>query len=325
MITSRIYNRREIEAWIFRNLLIVARFFLLSCILGSGFAFQTDFAYNPKGGSLLHSKLTISSSYSDDWLLSFHNQAQNEKQSTTESLALWNAEQKQDQKDILEWQESFQRNGFADFTPPMSAGLNCLMIGGNVESNPRQPQESSNLQTLWNPKLPWEEESGAEITSLGVISSSDNQIELLRTKSNGLGPGPVSIDTYLVSPGVPINTDPTVSTKIRANDGKRAAVYDCIVDQGLMGAILNSEDTVRELLLEAAVALREHGIYVLVTQRLSNETKGLLEKMSIEAGLEWSFELDGISNDGSQVSVARRFNTGKMPKIGKLSRFQPEF
>jgi hypothetical protein len=120
-----------------------------------------------------------------------------------------------------------------------------------------------------------------------------------------------------------MNNDPSESQKIRVNGGKDAAVYDCIVDQGLMRAVLDHEEIVRELLLEAAVALREHGIYVLVTKTLSAETKALLEQHSIEAGFEWNFELDGISDDASQVSVARRFNTGKMPKIGKLSRFQP--
>ena len=98
------------------------------------------------------------------------------------------------------------------------------------------------------------------------------------------------------------------------------------MDQGLLGAVLltdNNEETVRELLLEASLALREHGIYVLNTQKISPKTIELLESYSQEAGLEWLFNLDGISDDNAQVSVARRFNTGAMPKIGKLSGFQP--
>jgi hypothetical protein len=290
-------------------------------------AFQIQPLYNVRGSVLCHSKLTNSPSYSDDWLLGFHNQAQNEKQVTTDSLAVWNSVQQQEQQDILEWQESFQRNGFADFTPPMSAGLNCLMVGGNIDNSRQQPQESNSQETVGITKLPWEEQSEAAITSLRVVPPLGDDDANNNVKGGSLtarASGPDRIGTSLVSSrAAPYIDDPSVSTKIRVNKGKDASVYDCIVDQGLMGAVLNNEETVRELLSEAAIALREHGIYVLVTQILSDETKALLEKHSIEAGLEWNFELDGISNDGSQVSVARRFNTGTMPKIGKLSRFQP--
>lgn len=292
-------------------------------------AFQIQPLYNVRGSVLCHSKLTNSPSYSDDWLLGFHNQAQNDKQLMTDSLAVWNSVQQQEQQDILEWQESFQRNGFADFTPPMSAGLNCLMVGGNIDNSRQQPQESNSQETVGITKLPWEEQSEAAITSLRVVPPLGDDDANNNVKGGNLTArtsGTARIGTSLVSsrsvPSMDID-DPSVSTKIRVNKTKHASVYDCIVDQGLMGAVLNNEETVRELLSEAAVALREHGIYVLVTQILSDETKAVLEKYSIEAGLEWNFELDGISNDGSQVSVARRFNNGTMPKIGKLSRFQP--
>ena len=36
---------------------------------------------------------------------------------------------------------------------------------------------------------------------------------------------------------------------------KVAAVYDCIVDQGLLGSVLDDPSQVRSLLLEAATAL----------------------------------------------------------------------
>jgi hypothetical protein len=309
---------------------MISRFHWGLGFLSSVVAFRLERPFSGRRDILCHSKLEKSSSYSDDWLLGFHNQAQNEKQLVTDSLAVWNAELQQEQSDILEWQESFQRNGLADFTPPMSAGLNCLMVGGDINTDRQQPQpQPSPPISLGSTKLPWEEQPEADITSLRVIRSYDNgSVVQDGTKPVGMtqiNAGSATFDTYLVSSPSrgAMNNDPSESQKIRVNGGKDAAVYDCIVDQGLMRAVLDHEEIVRELLLEAAVALREHGIYVLVTKTLSAETKALLEQHSIEAGFEWNFELDGISDDASQVSVARRFNTGKMPKIGKLSRFQP--
>ncbi len=265
------------------------------------------------------SKTSQSPSYSDDWLLGFHNNAQNEMQLITNSLAIWNAEQQKEQQDILEWQDSFRRNGFADFTPPMSAGLNCLMIGGDIDNTQNQQAMSPTGRFYDTTKLPWEEEPEADITSLRIVSSSKSGSNEVSRSG-----GSLAVSTTLVSlpTGDTTNKEPSHSTKIRPNRQK-AAVYDCIVDQGLMGAVVNDETSIQELLLEAAMALREHGIYVLVSRTLSDQTKGLLRKLSIEAGLEWEFELDGISDEVSQVSVARRFCTGKMPVMGKLSRFQP--
>lgn len=125
-----------------------------------------------------------------------------------------------------------------------------------------------------------------------------------------------------------------------------SSVYDCIVDQGLMDSVLalqqqheqqpnqhdgsfqsendkDNADVVREWVLEAATAIREHGIYVLVTTKahLPSRVQQLLSDLGEEAGLEWHFELDGISNDQQVVSVARRYCTGAMPKVGKLSRY----
>jgi hypothetical protein len=246
----------------------------------------------------------------------------------TDSLALWNAEQQQEQNEILEWQESFLRNGLADFTPPMSSGLNCLMVGEDIDATRQQSQQSKSPKTFGNTKLPWESVPEADITSLRVITPTKKGTEKPSNAPYGKikkrDANTASVDTVLVSERPRMETNnPTESSKIRVDSASIASVYDCFVDQGLMAAVLNDKDTVRELLLEAALALREHGIYVLVTQTLSDDTKVLLEEFSIEAGFEWNFELDGISNDASQVSVARRFNTGKMPKVGKLSRFQP--
>lgn len=292
---------------------------------------------NDKGwdGDKVVPRSSVGSGYNNNWLMFFHNKSQNEKQSTTNNLATWNEELQQQQQGeyekIIEWQDSFHRNGLSDFCPPMSASLNCLMVGNKGDD------ESSSTQ------LPWEEEAEAEITSLRVLveqkgTNEQNQqqdvdtVEIDTSSSSSAAAGAPIVRTSLVAP-----PHSSSSSAAAIPQNTKAAVYDCIVDHGLLEAVIglgiddsssssSNQQAVRDLVFEAATAIREHGIYVLVTQTgLSPATKQLLENASLEAGLEWAFELDGISDDHQQqfVSVARRFNTGVMPKVGKLSRFQP--
>jgi len=314
-------------------------------------------------------------SYSDNWLLNFHNWDQSEKQLVTNSLAAWNEEIRNEQATIIEWQDSFQRNDLADFTPPMSNGLNCLMIGDDFDMF-----NDGSLRV----KLPWEEEPEAQITSLRVLEESvvdipkedsiteiteqrqrtvgieetnedikDNDDEIIITvnddddtkdayqSENGVstavavlaegstgGKNGGMVRTELVRSAPTVTKSSASSSAIRVQDSnKQAAVYDCIVDQGLMDRILaleNSDETVRELMEEAAVAIKDLGIYVLVTKVLTEDSRRVLEEYGLKAGLEWQFELDGISDDTQVVSVARRFCTGEMPKVGRLSRYQPQ-
>ena len=182
--------------------------------------------------SLKDSKLINGPSYSDDWLLGFHNKAQDEKQLVTNSLSLWNEEQQREQQNILDWQESFQRNGYADFTPPMSAGLNCLMVGGDIDTSYQQQQRQSGETNQPSPregrvlradKLPWEEQAEAAITSMRVVPS----VEKERKGGDLANSHAPSLDTVLVSmpSGADVGNDPAASTKLRVGV-KKAAVYD---------------------------------------------------------------------------------------------------
>lgn len=282
-------------------------------------------------------------SYSDNWLLNFHNWDQSEKQLVTNSLAKWNEEIRNEQATIIEWQDSFQRNDLADFTPPMSNGLNCLMVGedfGVVNDD-----DDGNGRV----KLPWEEESGAQITTLRVLEESvvddtpekgglviestkvseiPTETAITTSGQSIAGTNGGRIQTELVPYVSTTTTTPSGSSSaiVAQDPNKQAASYDCIVDQGLLDRILpleNSHETVHELLEEAAIAIKDLGIYVLVTKELTEESRKILDDYGLKAGLEWQFELDGISDDTQVVSVARRFCTGEMPKVGRLSRYQP--
>jgi len=308
-----------------------------------------------------NAKIAQAPSYSDNWLLNFHLWDQSEKQLVTNSLTVWNEVIRDQQATIIEWQDSFQRNDLADFTPPMSNGMNCLMVGDGFD----EVDDRDGNRRL---KLPWEEEPEAQITSLRVLEESvesigeiadetgsiasmdeDNQSDevvitidtdndnedkdisksIVSSTESGrstTGTNGAMIRTELVAPDS--ETASSSSSAIRAQDANRqAAAYDCIVDQGLMDRILaleNSDQTVRELLEEAAIAIKDLGIYVLVTKELTDDSRRILEDYGLKAGLEWQFELDGISDDTQVVSVARRFCTGEMPPVGRLSRYQPE-
>mmetsp|Transcript_17969 Transcript_17969/g.41231 ORF Transcript_17969/g.41231 Transcript_17969/m.41231 type:complete len:302 (-) Transcript_17969:75-980(-) len=295
--------------------------------------------------------------------------------------AAWNEEIHSEQATIIEWQDSFQRNDLADFTPPMSNGLNCLMVGGDFDV---YEDETDGTRRL---KLPWEDIPEAQITSLRVLEESiatsvmvvdddenddenesesestggeidedtiitidaindgddasgrkDVSLSTVPAKKVGQTNGELVVRTELVSLATATtaydqnNQNKSRKTAIRSKDpNKPAATYDCIVDQGLMDRVLAldnnnnnlKEKTVRELLEEASVAMKEFGIYVLVTKTLTEDSRRLLEQYGLESGFEWQFELDGISDETQVVSVARRFNTGEMPKVGRLSRYQP--
>ncbi len=303
-------------------------------------------------------KIAEKASYSDNWLMNFHLWDQSEKQLITNSLTAWNEVIRDQQATIIEWQDSFQRNDLADFTPPMSNGLNCLMVGDGFDV----VNDNDGNKRL---KLPWEEEPEAQITSLRVLpesvadtrdsveeiidksestvpingeddeviitidSGDDNDDEVVSLAKSGRstsGTNGAMIRTELVAPDSA--TASSSSSAIRSMDANRqAAAYDCIVDQGLMDRILvleNSHETIRDLLEEAAIAIADLGIYVLITKELTEDSRKILQEYGLKAGLEWQFELDGISDDTQVVSVARRFCTGEMPKVGRLSRYQPE-
>jgi hypothetical protein len=306
-------------------------------------------------------------SYSDNFLLDFHNQAQTEKQSTTNSLKLYNSLLQQEQAQISEWKDSFDRNGFADFTPPMTDGLNCLMVGDGVFSTANTKTTSSNnndddrcsssemtrntAPTAGIMKLPWEEERGAHITAMEVVRVDPNSdLQSVTTASRSL-PTSSSSSSEITFDTRPITTngdgpqsndddndEPLNSRRMMVSDPNRpASVYDCIVDQGLMDSVLSvaatttpyhegtpctsNTEALEELIFEAATAIREHGIYVLVTSKsnLSQDVRKLLDELGRDVGLEWMFELDGISDDDRVVSVARRYCTGAMPPVGKLA------
>ena len=183
------------------------------------------------------------------------------------------------------------------------------LLNGAAEQQQQQEENTSSPRML-----PWELEAQAQITALRLLGAGSE---------DGDPDNDDSIRTEIVF--TPNADSLMVHAPLTTSSKQRDPEYDCIVDRGLMNALLKlsggdaSVATVQDLLHEATAALREHGIYVVTTQQaLSPEQKLQLERCS--PGLEWQFDLDGISDQQTVVSVGRRYCTDSMPSVGRLSR-----
>ena len=75
------------------------------------------------------------------------------------------------------------------------------------------------------------------------------------------------------------------------------------------------------ILQEATRVLKEHGIYVIVTQEpIPLHVQEYLLQVGDVIGLQWQFGLDGLSGDEQSISVARKYFTGELPSFGKLAK-----
>jgi len=197
--------------------------------------------------------------------------------------------------------------------------MNCLLVGEKDTEEDgslllQQPQnENTNSPKMM--MLPWELEAQAQITALRLLGAGEEDGDPDNDNDSGIRTEMVYTPSADDSPMVHAST----------SSQQRDPEYDCIVDRGLMNALLKLSGgdatvaTVQDLLHEATAALREHGIYVITTQQaLSREQKQQLERGS--PGLEWQFELDGISDPQTVVSVGRRYCTESMPAVGRLAR-----
>lgn len=225
--------------------------------------------------------------------------------------------------DWKEWHYSFSRNGFTDYLPQFSAHLSCLIVGGADSGK--------------SSRLPWQEEPKAKITNLLLHGGNGSRRPQYAGKI-GLRPAVneeveaqgLSMDSTLLSQLVARITAPLA----QFDDSGSQQDYDCILDRGLMNAIISSipphvsQDgpaaviELHALMQQASRAIREHGIYVAVTDRLLPEhAKEYLTVIGKAVGMQWKFDLDGISSDekGISVSVARKYFAGELPSFGHFS------
>ncbi|KAL7494058.1 hypothetical protein ACHAWT_002826 [Skeletonema menzelii] len=259
------------------------------------------------GGGRLSKK-----AYNDDALFQFHMMTQRQKirdysamDTYVNTESLWN----------LAWHDSFVRNGLADFVPPLTDGLSVLVVGnrfqgpdtvGEIEGTKDENQSS----TL------------AEINE-EAASGDDSSMETSLTQQ--------SQDSSCSFLAAVFNNDNAFDKDERSSSSSSSTeleftMYDCIMDKGVLADLCASADDdssrndyknkkdMARLLYEATKRIREMGVYVANTAPMSFETKEYLSKLGEYLGLQWEFDLDGISDDNLSVSVARKF--GSCPIIG---------
>ena len=244
-----------------------------------------------------------------------------------------------------EWHDSFMRNGFTDFVPPIIdlKSLKSLILDSSTLSN------QLNMIT--------EEEE------LKLLHDHHDHHDFFKEGDENpkirIGDAQVGIsDQHDLYEG---NSQKDDSEEVSLQKNRAAATslvhrpqYDIIFDPGLMNHILlalrNEDDrataasdeknttdmlVLEQLLGSTSQALREHGIYVMITNNpVSDKTKSYFIQMGRNLGMQWKFEFDGISkssspppppssscsNDGHRndrdgvfVSIARRYSTDVLP------------
>ncbi|KAL7529150.1 hypothetical protein ACHAXR_002816 [Thalassiosira sp. AJA248-18] len=203
--------------------------------------------------------------------------------------------------DWKEWQYSFSRNGLTDFLPQFSSHIDFLSIDiSTMEGQDPATAISSAIESSSSARLPWQYEDD---DSKAVTSSI--------TATN------IPVSTSLA------NTSASRSSTTDIDDKN---VFDCILDGGVMNGIVSSlPSTVTwhsrtgpaalldlvKLMQEANQSIREFGIYVAITETsIPDHAKGYLDAMGEVMGLEWNYDLDGLTNKDYSVSVARKYDAG---------------
>jgi len=214
-----------------------------------------------------------------------------------------------------EWQASFGRNGFTDFLPQFASHLDCLSLSidlGDGTVDDRRPA-----------RLPWQDDEAtsqiteALFTSLNEIrgASADAPSSIRNPEVHSVESVDLSITACLAQ------SDSQLAKGYRGEED-----YDCILDSGLLNSIvaaMPSEVTwhsqafpaglldLVELIHRATVHTREFGIYVALTDcPIPEYARSYLDSMGQVVGMEWTYDLDGISTKEKCVSVARKYFTG---------------
>ena len=209
-----------------------------------------------------------------------------------------------------EWHYSFSRNGLTDFLPQFSAHISCCLIGGGDDNSGNAGRSIAGTSQLGT-QLPWQVDSDAScsITHGGVADQSATA---------------TTSDAHLLHKSNTVLGNLATATTSMVESGEEG--FDCILDGGVMNAVVSSlPDTVtwhsragpqallelHNLMQEANAAIREFGIYVAITEGpVPNHAKEYLVAMGEVMGMQWKFELDGLSNEDYSVSVARKYFSG---------------
>lgn len=265
--------------------------------------------------------------YNDNALFNFHMMTQAQKirdysamDTYVDTNSLWN----------LAWHDSFVRNGLSDFVPPLTDSLNVLVVGDRYrgptgEGPERLPDDERPEGLPIDATVGVDDDAIAAVAA--VVSAPSHPIEAATEEDtesaeepNHLQRNPQQDSSCSFLAAVfDCDEDAYVNNSGGSGSALDLESYDCIMDQGLIsdlcsstGENSNMEDVAR-LLYEATKRIRDGGIYVANTPPLSSETKEYLTTLGQTLGLQWVFDMDGISDEKLSVSVARKYFNKELP------------
>lgn len=279
--------------------------------LGSAAAFAPTNRRGRFGASILVSSVNEKNNNDSNAIpvgvtLSEHHRVSSALQHELPVLALLKSEES-----WKEWHYSFSRNGLTDFLPQFSDHIKCCMIGNDTT-------ETGTAREFEHGRLPWQVNSEATtcITNLLGSINIENENDSC-TGSDG------SEDT---ASGLTHDHDrlgQIVSSAAASITNVDEKGFDCILDGGILNAVVSTLPStvtwhsrngpaalieLHSLMQEANKAIREFGIYVAITsESVPSYAKEYLSAMGEIVGLEWTFDLDGLSNEDYCVSVARKY------------------
>ncbi|EJK51407.1 hypothetical protein THAOC_29419, partial [Thalassiosira oceanica] len=214
------------------------------------------------------------------------------------------------------WHDSFVRNGLSDFVPPLTDNLDVLVVGSSFQASQEGGLAAAAVDggrtgldsgddggdSAASPTVESPTEKGAESSAAG----SPLQVAKAAREDSSC--------SFLAS----IFDDE--SGLMSGGENLDVESYDCIMDRGLLAGLFgsgggegNEEEDVARLLYQATRRLRDCGIYVASTPPLSQKAKEYLTRAGERLGLQWVFDLDGISDDKASVSVARKYFKDELP------------
>jgi len=226
-----------------------------------------------------------------------------------------------DEDNWKEWHYSFSRNGLTDFLPQFSDHISCLVIDTTASLSNNDNQKDQIKTTLSSSseaestRLPWQHDDDSQATS----SIMNLPISMSHHGDDGL-----QVDAQRNQQMMTV--DSITASIANMVDGDDENAFDCILDGGVLNAVISSlPPTVTwhsrsgppalldlaNLMKEATQTIREFGIYVAITESsIPDHAKEYLNSMGDVMGMQWKFDLDGLSNDEYVVSVVRKYYTG---------------
>lgn len=246
-----------------------------------------------------------------------------------DTSSLWN----------LAWHDSFVRNGLSDFVPPLTDNLNVLIVGNNsgddnistgTTTGESEGAEVARMDMMSDAAVVKEDNTTDPIidaqteTIEAASTNNDDDERTTLAQEQQTQDSSCSFLAAVFDDNADDDDDISIQKVDESSEELDFVSYDCIMDQGLIADILargddqsqiddemgtasaKNREEMGRLLWEATKRLSDMGIYVANTRGpLDEDTKEYLTTLGKLLGIQWVFDLDGISDENQSVNVGR--------------------